>query len=48
LFGLIKEKYENHKFIGEESTNEKVEFNDDPVWIVDPVDGTTNFYHKYV
>ena len=46
LFGMIKQKYENHLFIGEESTNKKIDFTDDPVWIIDPVDGTTNFYHK--
>ena len=46
VIGLLKEKYVTHRFIGEESTNKKVEFTDDPVWIIDPVDGTTNFYHK--
>ena len=35
------------RFIGEESTVAKVEFTDDPVWIIDPVDGTTNFVHRF-
>lgn len=34
-------------FIGEESTVDRVDFNDKPVWIIDPVDGTTNFVHKF-
>ncbi|CAL1537139.1 unnamed protein product [Lymnaea stagnalis] len=46
---LIKAKFPNHKFIGEESTSEtgeKCEFTNDPTWIIDPVDGTTNFVHS--
>ena len=35
------------RFIGEETTVEKVKFTNDPVWIVDPVDGTTNFVHSF-
>lgn len=34
-------------FIGEESTSEKLNFSNDPVWIIDPIDGTTNFVHRY-
>jgi fructose-1,6-bisphosphatase/inositol monophosphatase family enzyme len=38
-------------FIGEETTaaeggDAKVKFTDNPTWIIDPVDGTTNFVHK--
>lgn len=46
---LIKAKFPNHKFIGEESTSEtgeKCELTNDPTWIIDPVDGTTNFVHS--
>ena len=32
-------------FIGEESENERL--TDAPTWIVDPIDGTTNFIHNY-
>lgn len=46
LTKMIKAKYPEHRFIGEETTTEKVVFNDEPVWIIDPVDGTTNFVHK--
>ena len=35
------------RFIGEESAaaGEKVVFSDEPTWIIDPIDGTTNFVH---
>ena len=49
-FSFIKEKYPSHKFIGEESTSETGEqhtLTDNPTWIIDPVDGTTNFVHRY-
>ncbi len=48
LCSMIKQKYPSHQFIGEESTAEKVVLRDDPVWIIDPIDGTTNFVHKLV
>jgi myo-inositol-1(or 4)-monophosphatase len=47
LCSLIKQQYPTHKFIGEESTAEKVLLDDDPTWIIDPVDGTTNFVHRF-
>ncbi len=35
------------RFIGEESTAAglKSTLTDDPTWIIDPIDGTTNFVH---
>jgi len=35
-------------FIGEESSEEghHCTLTDNPTWIIDPVDGTTNFVHK--
>lgn len=33
-------------FIGEESSGEGVELTDRPTWVVDPLDGTTNFVHR--
>ena len=35
-------------FVGEESAVEGQHFalTDNPTWIIDPVDGTTNFVHK--
>ena len=33
-------------FIGEESSGEGVELTERPTWVVDPLDGTTNFVHR--
>ncbi|KAI9264562.1 hypothetical protein EDC94DRAFT_634451 [Helicostylum pulchrum] len=50
---FIKERlfktYPDHKFIGEETFagGAKTEFTHHPTWIVDPIDGTTNFIHGY-
>lgn len=48
IFDSLKERYPNHRFIGEESAgaNNRLESND-PTWIVDPIDGTSNFVHGY-
>jgi len=49
LIGQIASNFPDHKFIGEESTAEgqKIELTDAPTWIIDPIDGTTNFVHGY-
>ncbi|KAL8559430.1 hypothetical protein ACOMHN_045227 [Nucella lapillus] len=48
-FTFIRQKYPDHKFIGEESTagagDNHLELTDHPTWIIDPIDGTTNFVH---
>lgn len=39
-----------YRFIAEEtvsSTNHLPELTDDPTWIIDPIDGTTNFVHSF-
>uniref|UniRef100_A0A3Q2PZX8 Inositol-phosphate phosphatase n=1 Tax=Fundulus heteroclitus TaxID=8078 RepID=A0A3Q2PZX8_FUNHE len=43
----VKEKFPEHRFIGEESVaaGEPCILTDDPTWIIDPIDGTTNFVH---
>lgn len=48
IINSFKEKYPTHRFIGEESTADghKIKWTDDPTWIIDPIDGTTNFVHK--
>uniref|UniRef100_A0A3Q3XK60 Inositol-1-monophosphatase n=1 Tax=Mola mola TaxID=94237 RepID=A0A3Q3XK60_MOLML len=45
----VKEKFPTHRFIGEESVaaGEPCILTDDPTWIVDPIDGTTNFVHAF-
>ncbi|CAI5483792.1 unnamed protein product [Closterium sp. Yama58-4] len=45
----ISATYPSHKFIGEEesSVHGTARLSDDPTWMVDPLDGTTNFVHRY-
>ena len=48
----LKREFPTHKFIGEEGTAEAGtetigDFSDDPTWIIDPIDGTMNFVHRY-
>ncbi|XP_043475394.1 inositol monophosphatase 1-like [Leptopilina heterotoma] len=46
----LAEEFPHHKFIGEETvslTNNLPELTDDPTWIIDPIDGTTNFVHSF-
>ncbi|XP_034171124.1 uncharacterized protein LOC117600171 [Osmia lignaria lignaria] len=48
IIGNLKSKFPNHRFIGEESTGKELpELTDDPTWIIDPIDGTTNFVHGF-
>ncbi|XP_069321603.1 inositol monophosphatase 1-like [Eulemur rufifrons] len=49
LISSIREKYPSHSFIGEESVaaGEKCVLTDNPTWIIDPIDGTTNFVHGF-
>ncbi|XP_021567710.1 inositol monophosphatase 1 isoform X3 [Carlito syrichta] len=49
LMSSIKEKYPSHSFIGEESVaaGEKCVLTDNATWIIDPIDGTTNFVHRF-
>ncbi|KAM9844876.1 inositol monophosphatase 1-like [Aulostomus maculatus] len=45
----VKEKFPTHSFIGEESVaaGEPSLLTDSPTWIIDPIDGTTNFVHTF-
>eukprot|EP01117_Protostelium_nocturnum_P017882 TRINITY_DN7360_c0_g1_i2.p1 TRINITY_DN7360_c0_g1~~TRINITY_DN7360_c0_g1_i2.p1 ORF type:complete len:237 (+),score=64.68 TRINITY_DN7360_c0_g1_i2:213-923(+) len=55
MIGRIKERFPKHKFLAEESFSPQHQsksgsiynFSDEPTWIIDPVDGTTNFVHGY-
>ncbi|EFH60602.1 hypothetical protein ARALYDRAFT_477531 [Arabidopsis lyrata subsp. lyrata] len=49
VFNHLKQLFPNHKFIGEETTAAYgvTELTDEPTWIVDPLDGTTNFVHGF-
>ena len=42
---FLMERHPTYKFIGEESVNEYKNFKSNSFWIVDPIDGTTNFAH---
>ncbi|XP_037537889.1 inositol monophosphatase 1 [Nematolebias whitei] len=45
----VMEKFPKHRFIGEESVaaGESCVLTDEPTWIIDPIDGTTNFVHAF-
>lgn len=49
IISALREKYSTHRFIGEESTSagSKCVLTDDPTWIIDPIDGTCNFVHRF-
>lgn len=46
LFDALKKRFPNDRFIGEESAN-KEQWTLEPTWIIDPIDGTTNFVHTF-
>ena len=50
IFNKLHEIFPTYNFIGEESVadnnNELPPLTDKPTWIVDPIDGTTNFVHS--
>ncbi|XP_074135065.1 inositol monophosphatase 1 isoform X1 [Sminthopsis crassicaudata] len=49
MLSAIREKFPSHSFIGEESVaaGEYSVLTDNPTWIIDPIDGTTNFVHRF-
>ena len=44
IIKIIRKAYPSHGFLAEESGNSA---GDDYVWIIDPLDGTTNFLHGF-
>jgi len=44
IIDTLKEAYPSHSFLGEESG---LSNDSENVWIIDPLDGTTNFLHNY-
>lgn len=46
LIESISAAFPSHKFIGEETSNEHSTLTDEPTWLIDPIDGTTNFVHS--
>lgn len=50
VMNSLADKYPDHAFIGEEGSSTQgftAELTDKPTWIVDPLDGTTNFVHRF-
>jgi len=50
IIGTLRERYPTHVFIGEESAataDGPLVLDGAPTWIIDPLDGTTNFVHGY-
>lgn len=45
IIETLQDAYPDHGFIGEESGNDRVDAEN--VWIIDPLDGTTNFLHGF-
>jgi myo-inositol-1(or 4)-monophosphatase len=45
---VIADTFPDHAFVGEEQTDEASnKRSDGPTWVVDPLDGTTNYVHGY-
>ncbi|XP_033227565.1 inositol monophosphatase 2-like [Belonocnema kinseyi] len=50
LVRKLSDQFPHHKFIGEETVAKEgylPELTDEPTWIIDPIDGTTNFVHRF-
>ena len=55
IIGTLKKRFPSHVFIGEESSFTgpdggpagPLELSEAPTWIIDPLDGTTNYVHGY-
>ena len=46
LINKIKEHFPSHKILGEEGFGDKLTSLSGVVWMIDPIDGTTNFVHQ--
>jgi myo-inositol-1(or 4)-monophosphatase len=48
VIGVLKQAYPDHAFLGEESgLSNNLHDDNEYVWIIDPLDGTTNFIHGF-
>ncbi|MBL0144108.1 MAG: inositol monophosphatase [Betaproteobacteria bacterium] len=47
IIRTIREAYPSHGFLGEESGASSKAAESDHLWIIDPLDGTTNFLHGF-
>ncbi|MCO6430017.1 MAG: inositol monophosphatase [Deltaproteobacteria bacterium] len=48
IIDTIARKFPDHKFLSEESSNEGSAGLLGPTWIIDPIDGTTNYVHGHM
>ncbi|UFJ39401.1 inositol monophosphatase [Brevibacillus humidisoli] len=44
----ILKQFPDHGILGEESTSQRDTTNHETLWIIDPIDGTTNFVHQQI
>jgi len=47
IIRTLRDAYPSHAFLGEESGASAAAENSDYLWIIDPLDGTTNFLHGF-
>ena len=50
IYTFLNRSYPSHKFIGEEGSSAQGftdVLTDEPTWMCDPLDGTTNFVHRF-
>ena len=47
IIAEIRRAFPQHCIIGEETVGSSYELTDKPTWTVDPIDGTTNFVHRF-
>lgn len=51
VFNVLRSNFPSHRLIGEEETAANgglvVDLTEQPTWMVDPLDGTTNFVHRW-
>ena len=47
IISRIRDRYPHHSILAEESGASGPSGNDEGKWIIDPLDGTTNFAHQY-
>jgi len=45
IVSRLQESFPDHKFLCEETAKPPFQLDSSPTWIVDPIDGTTNFVH---
>jgi len=45
ILSVIKQKFSGHSFYTEENLGKKT--NSNHLWVIDPLDGTTNFFHSF-